>query len=72
MKNKTVKIKGFDYKLAAVRPSLIKRDLAVPVGNDYYLGEEPLPYRYTGEDGEDFQVYLNGKWQSAESIDFNF
>jgi hypothetical protein len=57
-----------------VRPDLLKRDLSVPVGNGYYDSAEPIEYRYKneGKDNEQFQVFLNNKWQNAESIDFEF
>jgi hypothetical protein len=67
-----VKINGFNYPLAKVRQDLLDEGTAVPVGRNYYTSAEPLPYRWTGEDGDDFQVYLNGKWHYAESIDFEF
>lgn len=67
------KVKGIEYSTATIRKDLLKQELLVPLGeNDYYGWADPLPYRWTGEDGEDFQVYHNGKWKFAQSIDFDF
>jgi hypothetical protein len=66
------KIKGVQYSTTTVRKDLLKKKLSVPVGAEHYGSPEPLPYRWTGEDGEDFQVYHNGKWKFAMSIDFDF
>lgn len=66
------KIKGIEYSTTTIRKDILKQNLRVPVGNDYYGSAEALPYRWTGEDGEDFQVYHNGKWKFAQSIDFEF
>lgn len=62
--------------MAIVRPDIREREYAVPIGdNDYYGGAEPIPYRWVNETEEDegeFEVYYNGKWQTARSIDFDF
>jgi hypothetical protein len=69
-----VVIDGFNYPQAIVRPDLIERELSVPVGEKFYGSPEPLPYRWKDIDTDDeqFQIYLNGEWQDAESIDWNF
>jgi len=72
MEKTKINIDGYNYPLAKVRQDLLDEETAVPVGKDYYASAEPLAYRWTGEDGETFQVHLNGKWQYAESIDFDF
>lgn len=64
-----IKIEGFNYPVAKVRQDLLDEGTAVPVGKNYYTSAEPLAYRWKGEE---FEVYLNGKWQCAESIDFEF
>lgn len=63
------KINGIEYSLAVVRKDLLEEKLGVPVGEGYYYAADPLPYRWINEE---FQVYYNGKWESAESIDFDF
>jgi hypothetical protein len=77
--SKLVTIDGFQYPLAVVRADILEDELSVPVGSGHYDSPEPLPYRWfdpeddvTIEPDNDFEVYLNGKWQSAESIDFDF
>lgn len=71
---KTVNIDGFNYPQAVVRPDLIEEETSVPVGEGYYGSTEPLPYRWKDMDTEDeqFQVYYNGQWQDAISIDWDF
>lgn len=56
-------------KFAIVRKDILEREENVPVGNDYYGENKPLEYRWKGEE---FQVKINGKFQEAESIDFDF
>lgn len=67
--SKLVNIKGFNYPTATVRKDLQEDGTAVPVGKNYYSSSEPLPYRWKDEE---FQIYLNGKWQYSESIDWEF
>ena len=64
-------VDGIEYNTVQVRPDLLKAKESVPVGDGFYGKEQRLPYRWFNED-EDFQVYLDGKWQEAESIDFDF
>lgn len=71
-KLKTVTIDGFRYHKAKLRKDLLEKSIAVPIGKNYYTSSKPLPYRYVGKDAMDFEVYLNGSWQEAESIDFEF
>ena len=63
-----IKIKGFNYPAATVREDILEQKLSVPVGSDYYGSSAPLAYRWKGDE---FQVFLNEKWQTAESIDFD-
>jgi hypothetical protein len=58
--------------LMRVRKDLIEQGLSVPVGKGYYGDVAPLKVRWLreGENNEQFQVMLNGKWMNAESIDF--
>lgn len=66
---------GKSYPLAKIREDL---ELAVPVGLEYYKEATPLPYRWVNDmggedsDGETFEVYLNGSWEEAQSIDWEF
>lgn len=50
-----------------VRQDLLDEGLSVEVGGDYYGESDPLPVR--GEDS-DFQVFYNGEWVDACSIDW--
>ena len=50
-----------------VRQDLLDEGLSVEVGGDYYGGSEPLPVRW---DDDDFQVFYNGEWVDACSIDW--
>lgn len=60
-----------EYNSTQVRLDILKNKESVPVGDGYYGEEQRLPYRWVNND-EDFQVYLDGKWQEAQSIDFQF
>jgi hypothetical protein len=58
-----------------VRPDLVAKNLRVPIGDGYPLNasneKRPILYRWLKDD-EGFQVFVNEKWQDAESIDFDF
>jgi hypothetical protein len=65
------------YSLVAIRKDLIEKGLGVPVGDAYYYYDaSPLPARwineYSDSDNEQFQVFLNGQWLEANSIDFEW
>lgn len=53
-----------------IRKDILKKGLAVPIGDKHYSPSYELQYRWKTED--DFQVFFMGKWQDAESIDFDF
>jgi hypothetical protein len=74
METNTIKIQGFNYPKAKVREDILEQNLSVPVGEGYYGLPEALAYRWkdADTDEEQFQVYLNGQWQDAQSIDFEF
>jgi hypothetical protein len=55
-----------------VRKDLLEKELGVPVGDVYYSEAESLPYRWSGEEEDKFEVLYEGKWQEAYSIDFEF
>lgn len=61
---------------AVIRKDLVKQSLSVPVGDSYVSGVlgQRFEYRWVNEDepGEQFQVFHDGSWQDAESIDFDF
>ena len=59
---------------ATIRKDLQQEELGVPVGEKYYHGSEPLPYRWINEekDDEQFQVFFEGEWVEAYSIDFDY
>jgi hypothetical protein len=54
-----------------VRKDLLKKGLAVSIGDKYCSPSQKLQYRWN-EDDTVFQVLYCGEWQDAESIDFNF
>jgi hypothetical protein len=60
----------YKHKKCKLRPDLVKLELSVPIGGSDYLSD-PSPINYRWVDDE-FQVYFNGKWQTAYSIDFEF
>ena len=56
-------------KTATVRKDLQDDEMGVPVGDTYYGKKDPLEYKW---DGDTFMVKLDGKWQEAESVDWEF
>lgn len=55
----------------------IRKDLAgngnlIPVGNEYVIFEKNQPVQYKWIDDDVFMIKHNGRWKSAESIDFEF
>lgn len=56
-------------KICTIRKDILEQGLAVPVGDEYYGEKEPLEYKWFKDV---FKVRLNGKWQMAMSIDFEF
>jgi hypothetical protein len=70
----TIKVNGVNFPAAKIRQDLLEEELSVPVGDGHYGSKEPVAYRWKnlGQDNEQFQVHLNGEWQDAESIDFDF
>jgi len=68
--SKTIIIKSAGFCI--IRKDLQKENLRVPIGTaSYYSGSYPLSYRWLKDD-EGFQVFFQGSWQDAESIDFDF
>jgi hypothetical protein len=61
---------GTPYPLAWIRPDIIEKGLAVPVGQVFYGKGKPLPYRWFNE--ETFEVCYCGEWVEAQSIDWDF
>jgi hypothetical protein len=61
---------GTPYPLAWIRPDIMNKRLAVPVGQVYYSNKQPLPYRWFNE--ETFEVCYCGEWVEAQSIDWDF
>ncbi len=57
-------------RLAWIRTDILRRNLAVPVGNLWYGEQKPLLSRWISE--EDFQVHYNCEWRNASSIDWDF
>ncbi len=55
-----------------VRKDLVKKELSVPVGNNHVLkGKWKGRWVNEGENNEKFEIFHKGKWQEAESIDFD-
>ena len=54
-----------------VRKDLLKKGLSVSIGDKFCNPTQELKYRWN-EDETEFQVLYLGKWQDAESIDFEF
>lgn len=61
----------YEENFCTVREDLIEQELAVPIGDEFYCDTAPLLYRWRNNDA-DFEVFYNGKWQEAYSIDFEF
>lgn len=57
-------------KYARVREDILNDNLSVQVGNNFYGNKGKRPYRWIGD--ETFQVFYKGKWQEAQSIDWEF
>lgn len=68
---KKTKVEGILCPMARVRQDLINERFGVPVGGGTYFDKKPVPYRWIN-DTEKFQVFLDGAWEDAESIDFEF
>lgn len=58
------------YKQAWIRADIVEKGLAVPVGDKFYGLREPLSYQWLND--ETFQVFFEGSWQEAHSIDWDF
>jgi len=73
MKKATKNIRSAGFCI--VRPDLVAKNLRVPIGGGYPLNatneKRPILYRWLNGD-EDFQVFVNGEWQEAQSVDFEF
>ena len=60
--------------MCVIREGLQEDGVIALIGTLYYLGLEPLEYRWIneGQKNEQFQVFFKGKWLDACSIDFDF
>ncbi len=56
-------------QLCKIRKDILKQNLAVPIGDEYYDEQYSLRYRWRKDV---FQVFYKGKWQFARVIDFEF
>lgn len=52
-----------------IRKDLLEQNLKIPVGDKYIAEDREYSYRWLKDQ---FQIYLNGKFQDASSIDFEF
>lgn len=70
-KKKNIRSAGY----CIVRPDIVARNERVPIGDGYPLNatneKKPVLYRWVDDD-EGFEVFVDEKWQSAQSIDFDF
>lgn len=57
-------------KFCRLRQDLINKELGAPVGNTFYNSTKPVQYWWV--DDVDFKVLINGNWEDAHSIDFDF
>ncbi len=56
-----------------IRKDILKKGLYVPIGMSYYAsGKGQYKYRWTGRGASVFQIWYIGKWNTAQSIDFEF
>jgi len=72
---KTIIIEGATYKKATVRKDLLSLELGVPVGLGHimrYDENKSFPYRWKDDGDEVFEIFYQGEWQEAESIDWDF
>ena len=53
-----------------IRKDLLEKELSIPVGESFVGTKERFEYRWV--DDEQFQIFYEGIWQDAESIDFEF
>lgn len=72
MKTKTPA--GTAAGLCRIHKNILKKGLAVPIGDKHASPSYDLQYRWLREDESNaqFQVFYLGEWQDAESIDFDF
>lgn len=55
-----------------IRKDILKSGQYVPIGRYYASGKGLFKYRWTGKGAEVFQIWYFKKWNTAESIDFEF
>jgi len=55
-----------------IRKDILKMGWYVPVGRYYASGKTEYKYRWTGKGAEVFQIWYMKKWNTAESVDFEF
>jgi hypothetical protein len=59
-------------KTCKLRADLLDKGLSVPIGVSGWLNDATI-LNYKWEDADvSFKVFFNGKWEDAESIDFDF
>lgn len=58
--------------ICSVRPDLYQ--YKIPVGDNKYIDPDRKRkrFKYRWQTENDFEIFFNGKWESAQSIDFNF
>lgn len=61
-----------------IREDLQAENLSVPIINtqtgdtEYHHGSEALPFQWVEDEDEQMQIFKNGYWYDAYSIDFDF
>jgi hypothetical protein len=62
----------FKTETVKVRSDLYKDGIGVPVGDEYICNAKEYRYRWSADDATGLQVLLNGRYQDALTIDFDF
>lgn len=61
-----------------IREDLQAKNLGVPITDpqteetEYHYGSETLPFQWEDDADEQMQIFKNGRWYNAYSIDFDF
>lgn len=53
----------------------VREDIADTVSTDDGIlidGNTEYEYKWTGKDEDEFKIFINGEWRTAESVDFEF
>ena len=62
-------------KLCKIRKEISHYGIPYGIEGKYIpkeMKDSDIPYRWLDEDECDFQIFIDDKWQDADSIDFDF